>query len=83
MEETNYKCRCRTHRRDKIGQNVTMDEWNFEIVDKFKYNGTVTTDNDIEEEIPSRIHSGNCCLYALRWMFTSKNLSRVLFWLSS
>lgn len=38
--------RVRTGQRDRIGQNVTIDTYNFELVENFKYLGVTITAND-------------------------------------
>lgn len=56
-------CINRMGRRDRIGQNVTIYNLNFERVECFKYLGaTITADNDVTEEIKGRIQSANRCL---------------------
>lgn len=76
-EKTKYMCINKTTRRDRIGQNVTINNYNFERVQRFKYLGAVITDdNDVTEEIKSRIQSGNRCLFALDKLIKSRNLTR-------
>lgn len=76
-EKTKYMCINRTTRRDRIGQNVTINTFNFERVQRFKYLGAViTADNDVTEEIKNRIQSANRCLFALNKLIKSKNLTR-------
>ena len=61
----------------RIGQNITMNEFNFEVVQSFKYLGSIiNVSNDIEEEIQIRTSQGNKCFYALRHLFKSSLLSR-------
>ncbi|CAG9832524.1 unnamed protein product [Diabrotica balteata] len=44
--------------RDRIGQNITIDDFNFERVREFKYLGTtITEDNNGTEEINNRYRS--------------------------
>ncbi|CAG9830357.1 unnamed protein product [Diabrotica balteata] len=67
----------RQKRRDRIGQNVTIDPYNFKRVESFKYLGaTITTDNDITEEIKGRIQAANRCMYSLHNTIKSKSLTR-------
>lgn len=77
-DKTKYMYSTRhNQRRDRIGQNITMDEYNFERVKKFKYLGTMLTENnDGTEEINSRIQAGNRCLYAVQDLLKSKVTSR-------
>ena len=47
-----YMCVNRMGRRNIIGQNVTVNIYNFKRVKRFKYLGsTVTADNDVTKEI--------------------------------
>ena len=42
--------------------NIELDNSSFERVDKFRYLGTtLTNQNSIQEEIKSRLKSGNAC----------------------
>lgn len=75
--KTKYMTTSRTERRDRIGQNVTMDQYNFERVQEFKYLGaTITLDNNMTKEINNRIQSANRCCFALQKIIRSKNVSR-------
>ena len=48
-------------------QRVRMDNSTFERVEGFKYLGTTLTDqNAIQEEIKSRLRSGNACYYSVQ-----------------
>ena len=61
----------------RVGQNITMDTYNFEVVQAFKYLGSILNfTNDIEEEIKTRIAQGNRSFYALKHLFKSSILSR-------
>ena len=54
-----------------------MDEYNFEVVQSFKYLGSiVNVSNDLDEEIKTRIAQGNKCFYALKHLFKSSLLNR-------
>lgn len=60
----------------RIGQNITIDEYNFEVVQSFKYLGSILNiTNDVEEEIKTRIIQGNRCFYALKHLFRSSLLN--------
>lgn len=61
------KTRNRQKGRDKVGQNLTKDPYNFERVEPFKYLGTtITADNDITEETKARIQTSNRCMYSVK-----------------
>lgn len=76
-DKTKYMCANRTQRRDRLGQNMSIGQYNFERVQRLKYLGaTVTADNNIAEEIKGRIQSGNRCVFALAKLLSSKSLSR-------
>lgn len=76
-EKTKYMHIARQAGRDRVGQNVTMGEFNFERVNSFKYLGAIlTSENDTSEEIKARIQSGNRCMYALSNVLRSRDLTR-------
>ena len=75
-DKTKYLTLDRKH-GPRIGQNITMNEFNVEVVQSFKYLGSIINiSNDIEEEILMRTTQGNKCFYALRHLFKSSLLSR-------
>jgi hypothetical protein len=48
-------------------------------VEKFKYLGTkLTNQNDIHDEIKSRLNSGNACYYSVQNLFSSRLISKNL-----
>ena len=54
----------------RIGQNITIDEYNFEVVQSFKYLGSsLNVENELEEELKMRLNQGNRCFYALKHLF--------------
>lgn len=54
----------RTYRnRDTIGQNINIDDYNFERVGECKYlETTISEDNNRSQEINNKIQFGNRCL---------------------
>jgi hypothetical protein len=59
--------RCFLHLNSGQNQNIrTANEW-LENVATFKYLGTtLTKQNDIQDEIKSRLNSGNACYYSVQ-----------------
>jgi hypothetical protein len=53
-------------------QNIRMANESFENVAKFKYLGTILTNqNDIRDEINSRLNSANSCFYSVQNLLSS------------
>jgi len=51
-------------------QSMKIDNSSFERVDEFKYLGTtLTNQNSIQEEIKSRLKSGNACYHSVQNLF--------------
>ena len=76
VEDPKYLTLDRKH-GSRIGQNITIDEYNFEVVQSFKYLGSiVNVENDVVEEIKMRLSQGNRCFYALKHLFRSTLASR-------
>jgi hypothetical protein len=61
------------HQNSGQNQNIkTANEW-FENVAKFKYLGTtLTNQNDIHNEIKSRLSSGNAYYYSVQNILSSR-----------
>ena len=68
--------------RDQIaGRNhsVRIDNSTFERVEEFKYLGTtLTNQNSIQEEIKSRLRSGNACYHSVQSLLFSRLLFKNL-----
>jgi hypothetical protein len=66
-------------RHPNSGQNKNIRRANelFENVAKFKYLGTkLTNQNDIHDEIKSRLNSGNACYYSVQNLLSSRLISK-------
>jgi len=59
--------------------NIQIDNNSFEWVGEFKYLGTaLTNQNSIQEEIKSRMKSGNACYHSVQNLLSSSSLSKNL-----
>jgi UDP-galactopyranose mutase len=57
----------------------TIDNSSFERVEEFKYFGTtLTNQNSIQEEVKSRLKSGNACYYSVQNRLSSSLLTKNL-----
>jgi hypothetical protein len=55
------------HLNSGQNQNITIANESFENVAKFKYFGTILTNQDgIHDEIKSRLNSGNACYHSVQ-----------------
>ena len=58
------------------GHNIKIDNSSFEMVEQFKYlEITLTNQNSIQEEINSRLKSGNSCYHSVQNLLSSSLLS--------
>jgi hypothetical protein len=61
------------HLNSGKNQNIRIANESFEKVAKFKYLGTtLTSRNDIHDEIKSRLNSGNACYYSIQSLLSSR-----------
>jgi hypothetical protein len=67
------------HPNSGQNQNIRIVNESFEKVAKFKYLGmALTNQNDIHDEIKSRLNSGNACYHSVQNLFSSRLISRNL-----
>ena len=57
--------------------NIKIDNSSFERVEQFKYLGTtLMNQNSVQEEIKSRLTSGNICYHLVQNLLTSSLISK-------
>jgi sorting nexin-29 len=67
------------HPNSGQNQNIRIANESFEKMAKFKYLGmTLTNQNDIHDEIKSRLNSGNACSYSVQNLLSSCLISKNL-----
>jgi hypothetical protein len=67
------------HPNSGQNQNIRTANESFENVERFKYLGTtLTNQNDIHDEIMSRLNSGNACYYSVQNLLSSRLISKNL-----
>jgi hypothetical protein len=67
------------HPNSGQNHNIRIANESSENVAKFKYLGaTLTNQNDIHEEIKSRLNSGNACYYSVQNLLSSRLISKNL-----
>ena len=77
-DKTKYMVMSRDQNAGRI-RSVRIDNITFERVEEFKYLGTtLTNQNCIEEEIKSRLRSGNACYHSVQNLLSSRLLSKNL-----
>jgi hypothetical protein len=77
-EKTKYMIMSR-HRNSGQNQNIKIANESFESVATFKYlETTLTNQNDIHDEIKSRLNSGNPCYYSVQNFLSSRLISKNL-----
>jgi hypothetical protein len=75
-EKTKYMVMSRNQNAVQ-NHNIKLDNKSFERVEQFKYLGTTLTNrNSIEEEIKSRLKSGNACYHSGQDLLSSSLLSK-------
>jgi hypothetical protein len=78
IEKTKYMIMSR-YQNSVQNQNIRIANESFEHVAKFKYLGTtLTNQNDIRDEIKSRLNSGNACYYSVQNLLSSRLISKNL-----
>jgi UDP-galactopyranose mutase len=67
------------HLNSGRNQNIRRANESFENVAEFKHLGTtLTNQNDIHDEIKSRLNSGNVCYYSVQNLLSSRLISKYL-----
>jgi hypothetical protein len=74
VEKTKYMIISR-HPNSGQNQNIRIGNESFENVPKFKYLGTTLTNQDeIRDEIKSRLNSENACSYSVQNLLSSSHI---------
>ena len=76
-EKTGYVVVCREQNAEQ-NNNIMTHNKSFERVEQSRYLATILTNqNSVQEEIKSRLKSGNACYYAVQNLFSSNLLSKI------
>jgi len=77
-DKTKYMVMSRDQNEGR-SHNIKTDNSSFERVEEFRYLGTtLRNQNSIQEEIKSRLKSGNACCYSVQNLWSSSLLSKNL-----
>jgi len=77
-DKTTYMVMYRNQNAGRI-YSTKIDNSSFERVEEFKYLGTtLTNQNSIQEEIKSRLKSGNACYHSVQNLLSTNLLSKNL-----
>jgi hypothetical protein len=69
-----------SHPKSGQNQNIRIANESFENVTEFRYLGmTLTNQNDIHDEIESRLNSGNACYHSVQNLLSSHLIQVVLY----
>lgn len=64
-------------RKSRIGQNITIGNYNFEVVNNFTYLGSnITANNDEGQEVQKRVAAGNRAYYSMLPIIKSRSIHR-------
>jgi hypothetical protein len=67
------------HQNSGQNHNIRRANESFENVAKFRYLGTtLTNQNEVHDEIKSRLNSGNACYYSVQNLLSSRLISKNL-----
>jgi hypothetical protein len=78
-EKSKYMIMSR-HPNSVQNQNIRIANESFENVAKFKHLGTMLTNqNDIRDEVKSRLNSGNACYHSVRNFLSSRLIKKPKF----
>jgi len=73
-DKTKYMAMPRDHNEGR-SHNIKIDNSSLERAEEFKYLGTtITNQNSIQEEIKSKLKSGNACYYSAQNLLSSSLL---------